>query len=52
MEQNNEIEVWHDNEMLAGDEWREKITNKLNESDILLYLASADSLSSKTVIQN
>ena len=47
MEQNNEIEVWHDNEMLAGDKWREKITNKLNESDILLYLTSVDSLPSK-----
>ena len=47
MEKKKEIKIWHDNEMLPGDKWREKITNKLNESDILLYLTSADSLSSK-----
>ena len=47
MERNKEITVWHDNEMLGGDKWREKITNKLNESDMLLYLTSADSLASE-----
>ena len=45
MEQKKAIKIWHDNEMLPGDKWRKKITNKLNESDILLYLASVDSLS-------
>ena len=39
--------VWHDNEILPGDKWREKISNNLADSDILLYLVSAASLASK-----
>ena len=47
MEQNNEIEIWHDNEMLRGDKWSETISKGLAESDILLYLVSRYSLASK-----
>ena len=47
MEQQDEITIWHDNEILPGDRWREAISNNLAESDILLYLVSADSLASK-----
>ena len=47
MEQQDEITIWHDNEILPGDTWREAIFNNLAESDILLYLVSADSLASK-----
>lgn len=47
MKQNKEIEVWDDNEMLAGDRWKETISNKLVDSDILLYLVSASSLASE-----
>ena len=47
MERNREIKVWHDNEMLPGDKWRETISNSLAGSDILLYLVSRYSLASK-----
>ena len=47
MEQQDEITIWHDNEILPGDTWREAIFNNLAESDILLYLVSADSLASE-----
>lgn len=43
----NRIRIWHDNEILAGDIWREAISTNLIDSDILLYLVSADSLASQ-----
>ena len=47
MVQNSLIEIWHDNEILPGDKWREVISNNLQSSDILLYIVSATSLASK-----
>ncbi len=41
------ISIWHDNEITAGDTWRDAIFNNLNDSDILLYLVSAHSLASE-----
>ncbi len=41
------IGIWHDNEILPGDKWRDAIFNNLADSNILLYLVSADSLASK-----
>jgi hypothetical protein len=42
------ISVWNDDDILGGDEWQEEIFLKhLPNSDILLYLVSADSLASK-----
>ena len=41
------ISVWHDNEITAGDTWRDAIFNNLDDSDILLYLVSASSLDSE-----
>lgn len=41
------ISIWHDNEITAGDTWRDAIFNNLNNSDILLYLVSAYSLASE-----
>ena len=41
------ISIWHDNEMLGGDKWRDEIFNNLDDSDILLYLVSAKSLESE-----
>ena len=38
------IETWHDNDLQPGDRWRDAISNNLADSDILLYLVSADSL--------
>ncbi len=47
MERNKMIKIWHDNEILPSDEWREAISTNLADSDILLYLVSAQSLASK-----
>ena len=47
MKQNGLIDVWHDNEILPGDKWRDEIFNNLADSDILLYLTCAYSLASE-----
>ena len=41
------ISIWHDNEITAGDTWRDAIFSNLDDSDILLYLVSAYSLDSE-----
>ena len=42
------ISIWHDNEILPGDKWREEIfSTHLPDSDILLYLVSRVSLASE-----
>ena len=41
------IKIWHDNEILPGDTWRDSISKNLTESDILLYLVSNSSLASE-----
>ena len=41
------IDIWHDNEILAGDTWKKEIfSTNLPKTDLLLYLVSADSLAS------
>ena len=48
MKQEGLISIWHDNEITAGDKWREEIfSTNLPNSDLLLYLVSAYSLASK-----
>ena len=42
------ISIWHDNEILPGDKWRDEIfSTHLPDSDILLYLVSRVSLASE-----
>ena len=41
------IDIWHDNEILASDKWRDVISSNLAKSDLLLYLVSAASLASE-----
>ena len=41
------ISIWHDNEILPGDKWRNTIFSNLDDSDLLLYLTSAHSLDSE-----
>ena len=41
------IDLWHDNEILPGDKWRDTIFSNLDDSDLLLYLTSAQSLDSE-----
>ena len=47
MKQKGEIAAWDDNQILASDEWEKEIATHLADSDILLYLVSANSLASK-----
>ena len=35
------VNIWHDNEILLGDKWRDAIFNNFTDSDLLLYLTSA-----------
>ena len=41
------IDIWHDNEIISGERWRDTISSNLTHSDILLYLVSASSLGSE-----
>ena len=41
------ISIWHDNEILPGDKWRDAIFDNLADSDLLLYLTSTHSLDSE-----
>ena len=47
LKQNGLIDVWHDNEILPGDKWRDEIFSNLADSDILLYLTCPYSLASE-----
>ena len=48
MQREGLISTWHDNEIIAGDRWREEIFDtNLPSSDLLLYLISASSLHSE-----
>ena len=47
LKQEGIIDIWHDNEILPGDRWRDAIFSNLADSDLLLYLVSADSLNSE-----
>ena len=48
MQREGLIGIWHDNEIIAGDKWREEIFDtNLPDSDLLLYLVSASSLDSE-----
>ncbi|MYG08792.1 tetratricopeptide repeat protein, partial [Candidatus Poribacteria bacterium] len=48
MKSEGSINIWSDNEILPGDTWRDSISKKLAESDILLYLVSDNSLASES----
>ena len=48
MQREGLISIWHDNEIIAGDKWREEIFDtNLPDSNLLLYLVSASSLDSE-----
>ena len=48
MQREGLISIWHDNEIIAGDKWREEIfSTNLPDSNLLLYLVSASSLYSE-----
>lgn len=41
-----EVTAWYDREISAGDEWKDKIDEHLNNADIILLLVSANFLAS------
>ena len=43
------VETWSDQQLLAGEQWNEKILNRLHEADIILLLLSADFLASNYI---
>ena len=52
MGQQNELTTWHDGDLTAGDRAsQEDILKHLADSDLLLYLVSAESLASKKLQQ-
>ena len=46
MKRKDLIDIWHDNEIISGERWRDTIASNLTDSNILLYLVSASSLGS------
>ncbi len=44
LEQQGLLDVWDDSHLLPGEEWEKSIEKKLDESDLVLMLVSADSL--------
>jgi internalin A len=40
------IDTWHDRKIEAGDEWKQKIDENLEQADIILLLVSADFIAS------
>lgn len=45
--QNNEIQTWHDRQILAGADWAKEIDTELEASDIFLAIISPDFLASE-----
>lgn len=51
LERQNAVKVFYDKELSGGQEWAPALKAKLQESDIILFLISADSLASDYVFQ-
>jgi hypothetical protein len=47
LEKENLVQVWADQEILAGDDWNKEIAGQLAEADIVLMLVSIDFINSK-----
>jgi len=46
MRRNNLIRIWHDREILAGDDWAGEIDSHLNSADLITLFVSSDFLNS------
>ncbi|MCH8046006.1 MAG: TIR domain-containing protein [Planctomycetes bacterium] len=44
LERQHGLTAWHDQRLIAGDQWDEEIRRRLDEMDIFLFIASAASL--------
>ena len=49
LQNSNVIKLWHDGEIIPGQEWEEVIIEQLNNADIILLLISANFLASKYI---
>jgi hypothetical protein len=47
LEKENLVEIWVDQEILAGGDWNKEIAERLAEADIVLILVSIDFINSK-----
>ncbi|MBJ6565227.1 toll/interleukin-1 receptor domain-containing protein, partial [Enterobacter hormaechei] len=47
LEPNTDMLVWYDKELLAGDQFDDVISAKIDESDIFIFLITQDFLTSK-----
>ncbi|MEK7830906.1 MAG: TIR domain-containing protein, partial [Acidobacteriota bacterium] len=47
LEREQQIKVWYDREMVAGDEWNDEINRRLNSAGIIFLLVSLNFLASK-----
>jgi hypothetical protein len=46
MERRGMIDSWHDRQIGAGDDWKERIDDNLQHADIILVLVSSDFIAS------
>jgi len=44
------IDLWHDRDISAGDDWEQAIIQQLNEADIILLLVSPDFMESPITV--
>jgi hypothetical protein len=51
LESKQDIEIWHDRKMLPGEAFEERIKSKINQSDIICLMISADYLNSTSCKQ-
>jgi internalin A len=49
LERNGSIKVWDDSKLVAGEVWKKAIENQLNTADIIVFLVSADMISTDYV---
>lgn len=49
LKKEGDVETWDDSQIMIGSQWDQVIKDNLKESDIVLFLVSADSMASKYV---
>ena len=49
LKRNQQIDVWQDNKIIAGQDWNPEIKNALEDADIVIFLLSVDLLNSTYV---
>jgi hypothetical protein len=47
----NRLSIWHDHDILGGQEWDKTIKEQINQADVVLYLVSASSMATDYIQQ-